>query len=98
MMCNFIGEERWLEVLGTNFLDEFLDAPTEVWITSSSKRPVGTVRSAGGGGSRAGNITFVAVHEAGHMVPYDQPEAALDLITRWIFDLPLTTDFSTSVL
>lgn len=23
------------------------------------------------------------------MVPYDQPEAALDLITRWIMDVPL---------
>lgn len=98
MMCNFIGEERWLEVLGTDFLDEFLDAPTEQWITSSSKTAAGTVRSAGGGSSQAGNITFVAVHDAGHMVPYDQPEAALDLITRWIFDLPLTTDFSTSFL
>ncbi|KAI6032459.1 Alpha/Beta hydrolase protein [Pisolithus marmoratus] len=98
MMCNFIGNERWLEVLNTSFHEEFLDAPTEVWITSNSKAPAGTVRSAGGGSSRAGNITFVAVHEAGHMVPHDQPEAALDLITRWIFNLPLTTDNSTNFL
>ncbi|KAI6045248.1 Alpha/Beta hydrolase protein [Pisolithus marmoratus] len=70
IMCNFIGNERWLEVLNTSFHDEFFDAPTEVWITSNSKTPAGTVRSAGGGSSRAGNITFVAVHEAGHMVPH----------------------------
>ncbi|KAL4068599.1 Alpha/Beta hydrolase protein [Scleroderma yunnanense] len=94
MMCNYMGNERWLEVLPTKFLDEFLDAPTEIWTTAHSNKPVGTVRSAGGDGTRAGNITFVAVHEAGHMVPYDQPEAALDLISRWIFDLPLTTDAS----
>lgn len=25
-----------------------------------------------------------------HMVPYDQPEAALDLFTRWITDTPLS--------
>ena len=24
-----------------------------------------------------------------HMVPFDQPEAALDLFTRWITDVPL---------
>ncbi|KAI6045247.1 peptidase S10 serine carboxypeptidase [Pisolithus marmoratus] len=98
MMHNFIGNERWLEVLNTSFLDEFLDAPTEVWITSNSKTPAGTVRSAGRGSSRAGNITFVAVHDAGHMVPHDQPKAALELITRWIFDLPLTTENPTGFL
>lgn len=30
-----------------------------------SGKVAGTVRSAGGGGSGAGNVTFVAVHEAG---------------------------------
>jgi carboxypeptidase C (cathepsin A) len=25
-----------------------------------------------------------------HMVPYDQPSAALDMITRWIADVPLS--------
>ncbi|KAI6127217.1 peptidase S10 serine carboxypeptidase [Pisolithus sp. B1] len=94
MMCNFIGKECWLEVLHTDFLDKFLDAPTKVWITSSLKKVTGTIRSAGGNGSQAGNITFVTVLEAGHMVPYDQPEAALDLIMKWIFDLPLTMESS----
>ncbi|KAI9567056.1 hypothetical protein HD554DRAFT_2173667 [Boletus coccyginus] len=49
----------------------------------------GTVRSASGGSSGAGNITFVVIHNAGHMVPFDQPEAALDMFTRWIMDDPL---------
>ncbi|KIJ61414.1 hypothetical protein HYDPIDRAFT_115872 [Hydnomerulius pinastri MD-312] len=92
MMCNYIGNERWLEVLETKFLDEFTSAPTEQWVTMHSGKAAGTVRSAGGGGSGAGNVTFVTVHEAGHMVPYDQPEAALDMITRWIMDIPLTLD------
>ncbi|KAG6329898.1 hypothetical protein ID866_9192 [Astraeus odoratus] len=94
MLCNYMGEERWLEILDTKFLDDFLDAPTELWTTMRSRKIAGTVRSAGGDESRAGNIAFVTVYDAGHMVPHDQPEAALDLITRWIFDIPLTSGIS----
>ncbi|KAG9311668.1 Alpha/Beta hydrolase protein [Chiua virens] len=89
MMCNYIGNERWLEVLETDFLDEFTVAPTKQWITLGAGKVAGTVRSASGGGFSAGNITFVTVHEAGHMVPFDQPEAALDMFTRWIVNIPL---------
>ncbi|KAG6379737.1 peptidase S10 serine carboxypeptidase [Boletus reticuloceps] len=88
MMCNYIGNERWLEALETDFHDEFATAPTEQWITLEGK-VAGTVRSSTGGGFGAGNITFVTIHEAGHMVPFDQPEAALDMLTRWIADIPL---------
>ncbi|KIM82260.1 hypothetical protein PILCRDRAFT_820643 [Piloderma croceum F 1598] len=90
MMCNYIGNERWLEELDTVFHKEFASAKTEPWITIESATEAGTVRSAGGSGKTAGNVTFVTVHEAGHMVPYDQPDAALDLFTRWIYDMPLT--------
>jgi len=65
-------------------------------VTFESGRLAGEVRSAGGAGYTAGNVTFVNVHEAGlvflplssiysayslfctsHMVPFDQPDAAL---------------------
>ncbi|KAJ3934630.1 MAG: carboxypeptidase C [Lentinula lateritia] len=92
MMCNFIGNERWVEQLDTKFYHEFAAAQSIPWITLESGVLAGTVRSAGRGGFGAGNVTFVTVHEAGHMVPYDQPEAALDLITRWILDSPLSLD------
>lgn len=94
MMCNYMGNERWVEQLDTIFLDEFSTATTEQWVTMRSGKVAGTVRSAGGGGSGAGNVTFVTVHESGHMVPYDQPEAALDMMTRWIMDIPLTLDIT----
>ncbi|KXN91965.1 hypothetical protein AN958_11025 [Leucoagaricus sp. SymC.cos] len=90
MMCNYIGNERWVEHLETKFSREFRDAKSLPWITFESGLKAGEVRTAGGGSSTAGNVTFVNVYDAGHMVPYDQPEAALDLITRWIMDVPLT--------
>ncbi|KLO10066.1 serine carboxypeptidase [Schizopora paradoxa] len=89
-MCNFIGNERWVVDFENVFHDEFVKAKPKPWITLQEKVTFGTVRSAGGGGLTAGNVTFVTVHEAGHMVPYDQPQAALDLLVRWINNMPLT--------
>jgi len=92
IMCNYIGNEKWVEKLETKFHKEFKAAPSIQWVTARDGRVAGEVRSAGGGGFGSGNVTFVNVHEAGHMVPYDQPEAALDLFTRWISDISLTSD------
>ncbi|KAF7373347.1 Carboxypeptidase [Mycena sanguinolenta] len=92
MMCNYMGNERWLEVLESAFQREYVVAEPIPWITTNSGKFAGTVRSAGGGGFTAGNITFVTVFEAGHMVPFDQPEAALDLFSRWISNMPLSLE------
>ncbi|KAK7102093.1 hypothetical protein V1264_020372 [Littorina saxatilis] len=35
-----------------------------------------------------GNFTRVIIRNSGHMVPYDQPEAALDMMRRFIFNQP----------
>ncbi|EJD05531.1 serine carboxypeptidase [Fomitiporia mediterranea MF3/22] len=88
-MCNFIGNEAWLEAMGSKFHDAFAASEAQPWITLSGGKIAGTVRTAGANEFTAGNVTFVTVYDAGHMVPFDQPEAALDLITRWIFDAPL---------
>ncbi|KAF9265881.1 carboxypeptidase C [Marasmius fiardii PR-910] len=89
MMCNFMGNERWVEALDTQFKAAFAAAKSLPWIDTAAGRQAGAVRTAGGSGFTAGNVTFVEVYEAGHMVPYDQPSAALDLITRWLKDAPL---------
>lgn len=64
-VCNYIGNERWLENLESVFQEEFLAVKPIPWITEDSQQVVGTVRSAGGDGFTAGNVTFVVVHEAG---------------------------------
>ncbi|KAJ7260949.1 carboxypeptidase C [Mycena haematopus] len=90
MMCNYMGNERWLEVLDSSFQNEYVAATSIPWVTAGSGKLAGTVRSAGGKGFTAGNVTFATVFEAGHMVPFDQPEAALDLFSRWISNTPLS--------
>ncbi|KAI0924127.1 hypothetical protein AcW1_006330 [Taiwanofungus camphoratus] len=97
MMCNFIGNERWVEQLETSFHKEFAATKPVPWVTMETGLMAGMVRSAGGNGLTAGNITFVAVHDAGHMVPYDQPEASLDLLDRWIMDISLSLNVTEGV-
>ncbi|KAF9535450.1 serine carboxypeptidase [Crepidotus variabilis] len=90
MMCNYMGNERWVEALPTKFTDDFKQTKAVSWILPESGKVIGEVRSAGGLGSSAGNVTFVNVHNAGHMAAHDQPEAALELFTNWIQNTPLT--------
>ncbi|KAH9941247.1 carboxypeptidase C [Epithele typhae] len=90
MACNYVGNERWLESLESKFQTEFVKTTKQPWVTLSKGGFSGWVRSAGGDGFTAGNVTYVQVHAAGHMVPFDQPEASLDLISRWLADVPLT--------
>ncbi|KAG6909590.1 hypothetical protein DXG01_016629 [Tephrocybe rancida] len=49
----------------TKFHTEFTATKPVPWITSTSGRLAGEVRSAGGAGFTAGNVTFVTVFEAG---------------------------------
>ena len=75
--CNVLGQSRWVERLPSVFAGEYSQTPTVAWRVKSSGKVAGTVRTVGGSGTTAGNITFVTVHEAGHMVPYDKPEESL---------------------
>ena len=34
------------------------------------------------------NLMHVVVHNAGHLVPTDQPETALEMIRKFIYDEP----------
>jgi carboxypeptidase C (cathepsin A) len=90
-MCNYMGNHDWVEKLdGHPFVKEYANATLVPWRTHNTGKVAGMVRTAGGAGRTAGNLTYVVVHEAGHMVPYDQPAAALDMMTRWILESPLT--------
>ncbi|KAG1192299.1 hypothetical protein G6F70_009226 [Rhizopus microsporus] len=57
-------------------------APTEPWYSDLTGKHAGDVRS-------FGKLTFLKIFEAGHMVPFDQPENALDFFNKWLNELPL---------
>ena len=64
-MCNFMGNERWVSKFDNVFHEEFASSSPTPWVIKGSRRVAGTVRTAGGSGLTAGNVTFVTVHEAG---------------------------------
>jgi cathepsin A (carboxypeptidase C) len=63
---------------GHPFIKDSYNSTVENWTTGSGKYARRT-RSAG-----VGAYTFVEVDATGHMVPYDQPEAALDMLERCV--------------
>lgn len=77
MMCNHFGTERLLLYLNWPGAEEYQSSKKYTWTVSKHDEPSGFVQ-------HGGNLTFAVVLNAGHMVPLDVPEAALDLVTRFI--------------
>ena len=64
-MCNYMGNERWVSKFANVYHEEFVASEEKPWVMRTSRRKAGTIRTAGGRGSTAGNVTFVNVFEAG---------------------------------
>lgn len=73
------------------FQEELLAADNEPFFvhspTGAKPRRAGYVRKAGRG---AGNLAFAWIDKAGHMVPLDQPEVALELQRHWLQNKPIS--------
>lgn len=75
-ICNWLGNHAWSDALEYSQHDFFEVQPLRLWRTQEGKL-AGEVKN-------YGHFTFLRVYDAGHMVPYDQPENALDMVNRWI--------------
>ena len=67
-VLNFIGQLPWSGV------PLFRKAQRQIWMTKEG---------VAGNVVIGGNLTFATVYKAGHIVPFDQPKSAIDMITRW---------------
>ncbi|KAJ7250136.1 serine carboxypeptidase [Mycena haematopus] len=78
-ICNWVGNERWTLALEWSGQAEFAAEPLHPWAIGGNftKGRAGLARSAKG-------LTFATIDQAGHMVPYDKPKEALDLVQRWL--------------
>ncbi|KAF9676641.1 hypothetical protein SADUNF_Sadunf08G0024100 [Salix dunnii] len=74
LICNWLGNSRWVHAMEWPGQKEFVASPEVPFEVSGSE--AGVLKS-------YGPLTFLKVHDAGHMVPMDQPEASLEMLKRW---------------
>ncbi|KAK7690230.1 hypothetical protein QCA50_006883 [Cerrena zonata] len=73
--CNWISNEMMTLNLDWTGKEAFNSQPLKEWNFNGSA--AGLTRS-------AGLLTFATIYDAGHMVPYDKPEASLELVNKWL--------------
>jgi cathepsin A (carboxypeptidase C) len=94
LACNTAGNLRWAEALRWNGQAPFTSEDLKPWYSNvgGSKVKAGSFKevfaSAPNGVSGKQRFAFVTVDKSGHMVPLDQPEVALDLYQKWLFQKP----------
>ncbi|SCW04374.1 LAFE_0H12112g1_1 [Lachancea fermentati] len=76
-ICNWLGNHAWSDELEWKSKDEFKSEKLKPWISEQTGESSGEVKN-------YGSLTFLRVYDAGHMVPYDQPEASLEMLNTWI--------------
>lgn len=72
-----LGNLAWTNALEWPGQKAYAKAEMKDLKLSEDDSNIGSVKS-------SGNFTFVRIHAAGHMVPYNQPEASLDMVNRWL--------------
>ena len=74
-ICNWRGGEAWTAATKWNGKEQFNAAEYESWTVNGE---------AAGEMRQYGNLHFLRVYEAGHMVPMDQPVNALAMVQRML--------------
>ncbi|PKU80225.1 serine carboxypeptidase-like [Dendrobium catenatum] len=75
LICNWLGNSRWVHAMEWSGQQAFV---------SSSEKPFSVNGNKAGELKSHGPLTFLKVHDAGHMVPMDQPLASLEMLRRWM--------------
>lgn len=82
-ICNWLGNEKWVQALDWTHKTEFNAAAKKPYIIRGKEvgrmdgKEVGELQS-------FSNLHFLRVAQAGHMVPLDQPEAALGMLNDFL--------------
>lgn len=74
-ICNWLGNENWVRKLEWSGSKGIAEAKVEPWIVDSQEA---------GTKFNHEKFTFLRVYNAGHMVPYNQPENSLSMINDWL--------------
>ncbi|KAK5107518.1 hypothetical protein LTR62_001048 [Meristemomyces frigidus] len=77
-ICNWLGNLAWTQALEWPGQKAYVGAEMKnLTLLESDSTQIGSVKS-------GANFTYVRLHGGGHMIPYDQPVASLDMLYRWL--------------
>ncbi|KAJ3012343.1 hypothetical protein HKX48_006329 [Thoreauomyces humboldtii] len=76
-ICNWIGNKAWTMELEWDGSEGFQSAKDITWTSKLTGQPAGELR-------HFENLSFLRLYEAGHMVPYDQPEHSSEMINKFL--------------
>ncbi|KAG0486212.1 hypothetical protein HPP92_008307 [Vanilla planifolia] len=75
LICNWLGNSRWVHAMEWSGQQAFVSSAEKPFIVDGKE--AGVLKT-------YGPLSFLKVHDAGHMVPMDQPNASLEMLRRWI--------------
>jgi len=79
LICNFYGTSALLDQMPWSGQNQWIHAPNVTWHVNG--QPAGNARN-------YQSLTYVVVYNAGHMVPHDQGQNALDLLNHLLTGQP----------
>lgn len=89
IVLNWLGAKQWTSELEWSNQKEFQNTKPKDWV------PNGQLKR--GEVTNYGKFSFVKVHDAGHMVPFNQPESAYYMAQSWLNeDYSLSETFPSS--
>jgi len=96
-MCNYIGNREWVLSRSneTSLAAEYAAAPEQTWFVDGKEigylRAAVSPKSKKSGKKEFGNLSFLSLRKSGHMVPYNEPAASLEMFERWLSNEQLDT-------
>ncbi|XP_059314691.1 serine carboxypeptidase-like [Lycium ferocissimum] len=74
LICNWLGNSNWVHAVEWSGQEGFGAAPSVSFTVDGEEKGIR---------KNYGPLTFLKVKDAGHLVPMDQPKAALEMLQRW---------------
>ncbi|KAL4611529.1 hypothetical protein ACB092_08G130600 [Castanea dentata] len=75
LICNWLGNSRWVQAMEWSGQKQYGASPTVPFVVDGAV--AGLLKS-------HGPLNFLKVHDAGHLVPADQPNVSLQMLRRWM--------------
>ncbi|XVF46256.1 hypothetical protein PTKIN_Ptkin03bG0013200 [Pterospermum kingtungense] len=75
LICNWLGNSNWVHAMQWSGQKDFEAAPIVPFVVDGAE--AGKLQG-------HGPLAFLKVHNAGHMVPMDQPKASLQMLQNWM--------------